>query len=417
MLRSTASIPENVMEAATAHAPRARIWSLQPDALLCRAGAHGNETAFDELHRRYHRQISAFVFHLLGGRHRREDTEEIVQDTFARAFTKVRERQFEGSFRAWLYVIARNRAVDLMRADHGALVPLDDEDSVTAPRARALDEPVAAAESREDLAWLVHAIAELPERQRSALLMRELGGLSHEAIAQNLETSTGSVRQLIGRGRDGVRRAAESDVDAPRSLRRGLLDAAPWVPAAALGGGVVAGTGAGAGGVFAIGKLAAALATVIAIAGTAATLEGPVNGAENRSAIDRAAKVSALTPGAGQLGSTRVRGQADRPSDSRGATTQQIGVVETPRDEDARSDAATGSGSSPRSEHRSAAEKQPATAPLEPVVELPEKVVDNVGSLLDGSKPVPEVVGDLTTDVLGTVEQTTKGLLDPLTSR
>lgn len=401
------------MEASAAHAPRARLWSLQPDTALCLAGARGSQAAFDELHRRHHRQLSAFVFHLLGGRHRHEDTEEIVQDAFARAFAGVREREFVGSFRAWLFVIARNRAFDLKRSEQ-ARVALTDAPGAGAPRARPADEPEPAAESREDLAWLVRAIGELPERQRSALLLRELGGLSHEEIAGSLETTAGSVRQLIGRGRDGVRRAAGNDDRAPESLRRGLLDAAPL---AVLGGAATGGAGLGAGGLLAAGKFAATLATVAVLAGTGAVVERQVGATENP------AKAAAEAAHAAPTGSRPARGHSpDRPDQGRvEAKTRSLQTraeTEAPGSRDsepaqAPQDGKNAADAPPGGEQAD----DPGEAPLGPVTDLPSKVLGNVGAGLSGEKPLPEAVGDTVADTLDTVGQTAKGLLDPLAGR
>lgn len=382
--------------------------------MLCRAGARGNQEAFDELHRRHERQLTAFVFHLLGGRHRREDAEEIVQDAFARAFASVRMHDFEGSFRALLFVVARNRTIDTMRRERLAVVPLDEGSAIEVPRAPAADEPGAAAESRADLAWLVRAIGELPERQRSALLLRELGGLSHESIAETLGTTAGSVRQLIGRGREGVRHAAGSDENAPENLRRGLLDAVPLTPVAALGGMAAIGTGAGGLGALALGKIAATILAVAAIAGAGGAIEHEVSAAEEPA--PPAAHVVAK-----KVGDTPHRASSDaEPQPSR--RTKAVGEVKTERPAPARSDApAAAEGSAPGRDQpeapRQQAGSEPATAPLKPVTDLPGKVLGDVGAGLSGEKPLPEVVGDVTDNTLDTVGQTARGLLDPLTAR
>jgi RNA polymerase sigma factor (sigma-70 family) len=251
-------------------------WSLQPDSLLCRAAQHGSESAFSELHRRHAPAVRAFVFHLLGRRDRREDAEDVVQDAFARAFDAIAGQGFEGDFKHWLFAIARNRSIDLLRSERVRLVSLESAGlESNPPAADQAASPPAVAETRDELAWLVNAIDGLPERQRSALLLRELAGFSHLAIAEELGTTTASARQLITRGRDGVRSAAERDgrghrTKSRRSLRRELLDAVPMVPLAAAG--LVTTTGTAAGGSLAAGKLLAAVLAALVLAGTA----GPV---------------------------------------------------------------------------------------------------------------------------------------------
>ncbi|MGH6622531.1 MAG: RNA polymerase sigma factor, partial [Burkholderiaceae bacterium] len=249
------------------------MWSLQPDAVLCTAASHGNELAFGELYRRHYPSLRAFVFHLLGARHRHEDSEDVVQDAFARAFDAISEGRFAGDFRRWIFTIARNRSMDLLRGERVRLVSLDADGIDSAPHvASEATTPVAMAETRDEVAWLVAAIDRLPERQRSALLLRELAGLSHTEIAETLDTTTASARQLITRARDGVRDAAERDgrereSQKRRSLRRELLDAAPALPFAAFG--AVASAGSTAGGSIAFGKLVATLLAAMVLAGTA----------------------------------------------------------------------------------------------------------------------------------------------------
>lgn len=405
-------------------ASRARLWSVQTDAMLCRAGRRGNENAFEELYRRHHRQLSAFVFHLLGGRHRREDTEEIVQDAFTRAFAAVRERGFSGSFRQWLFVIARNRAIDQVRGERLELIPLETDGLAETPRAPAAEEPPAAVERRADLEWLVTAISELPERQRSALLLRELGGLSHDEIARAIEASPGSVRQLISRGRDNVRSAAGTDPAASSSLRRGLLDAAPIVPVGAFGVGSIVASGAGAGTVIATGKLAAALATVVLIAGAANTIDQQVAGAREDPVGAKRAVSGESTPAAS--GKDSPSGDAkSRAGDGIRATSpdapereRPIGTPDKSGDEPAgaaegQKPAADKSPSSKQSDDPS----QGNESPLQPVVELPGKVVENVGETLDGSKPVLDTVGDTVHDTVDAVVKTVDGVIKPLTKR
>ncbi len=398
--------------------PRAKVWAVQTDSMLCRAGRWGNEHAFEELHRRYHRQLSAFVFHMLGGRHRREDTEDVVQDAFARAFASVRSQDFDGSFKQWLFVIARNRAIDLMRATPTETVELESQEAASTPQARSSDEPVAAAEVRADLEWLVAAITELPERQRSALLLRELGGLSYGSIAETMRTSPGSVRQLIGRGRDGVRRAAADDVGAPGSLRRGLLEAAPILPIGGLGAGAVAVTGAGTGGAIVSAKLAAALASVLLFAGAAGTI------GQKQARADEPAKPEPAAGLPGHTVSSSARPERQRPKQSSPRQNRDDFVAER------RKPLPKPSGSSPtRTEPTAdpaADESQAATpskdtsepeSPLQPVADLPGEIVEDVGGALNGEKPLGEAVGDTAGTVVSTAGETVNSVSGALAGR
>lgn len=264
----------------------------QPDAVLCRLASRGNASAYDVLYERYRQPVFAFVFHLLGRGAAAEDAEDIAQEAFTKGFAAIRERGFEGSFKHWIFTIARNRAFDVIRAKRpvGSL----DADDTCAGETEDLQAGTAdRAEQRAELAWLITTVAELPERQRDALLLRELGGLSHREIADELDTTVSATKKLINRGRSSVTEAAAADGYRERHLSRDLALAAPVIPLAASIGvtltGGAAGAGAAAGGGFAVSKIAATVLTVAAVGGGTAVVEKEVH----RSVPDGAATAQA----------------------------------------------------------------------------------------------------------------------------
>lgn len=255
----------------------------QPDAVLCKLATRGNANAYEVLYGRYHQPVLAFVYHLLGRKDGVQDCEDIVQDTFAKAFAGIREKRIDGSFRSWIYTIARNRTYDLIRARKPNDQSLDAA-TTEMPSAAEHTETDRHAEQRVELAWLVAAVSDLPERQREALLMRELGGMSHNQIASQLDTTVSATKKLIGRGRATVTKAATIDGYRPRRLGRDLAMAAPVVPLTltglglgAAGGGTFiassAATGSAAGGAAFGGKTAATVLAVVALGGGAAVVE------------------------------------------------------------------------------------------------------------------------------------------------
>jgi RNA polymerase sigma factor (sigma-70 family) len=252
--------------------PAASLLALQPDAVLCRLAARGRSGAYEALYERYRAPLVAFTFHLLGRSGSAEDAEDIAQDAFTRAFAGIREKQVDGSFKAWLYTIARNRTIDVMRSRRERVASLD-SDSVEPPTAPASDGPDQRAEQRAELDWLVAAVGELPERQRDALLLKELAGLSHRRIADELETTVSATKKLISRGRDGIEVAASSAGYARGSNRLGrdLALSAPVLPVsvslAALG------VTAGAGGSVLVGKVAATTLAVVFAGGGVVAVE------------------------------------------------------------------------------------------------------------------------------------------------
>jgi RNA polymerase sigma factor (sigma-70 family) len=155
----------------------------------------GSERAFAEIMRRYQRPLQFYCLHMVGA----PRAEDAVQQAFMQAFVALRDgERREIALRPWLYRIARNCAIDLLRKqpyDHDELDP--DFDGMLQP-------PVVL-EQKEELARIVAAIQALPERQRRALTLRELEGRSYGEISAELGHTDSGVRQLIFRARTALR--------------------------------------------------------------------------------------------------------------------------------------------------------------------------------------------------------------------
>lgn len=377
--------------------------------------------AFDELYRRHYPALRAFVFHLLGARHRHEDSEDVVHDAFARAFDAIGDQRFSGDFRRWIFTIARNRSIDLLRGERVRLVSLDaDSAGASPPVAAEATTPVAIAEARDEVAWLVAALDNLPERQRSALLLRELAGLSHVEIAETLDTTTGSARQLITRARDGVREAAERDgrdheTRRGHGLRRELLDAAPVLPLAAAG--VAVTVGATAGGGIALGKLVATVLAAMFLAGTAGQVGREVAKADDSPrAPERAAVQSADSSVARATAPDQDRRIAPGPrSDSKlsGGVAPAQSKTQATKGEAPRATENAKSGNKPTGAGADALDEvaPKVSDPVNDVVELPGKVVEHVVGGLDGASSPGQTVGNVVGEVTETVDDVTTGLL------
>src|SRR4029079_6874838 len=108
--------------------------------------------------------------------------------TRARSFSPLREEDGEMELKPWLFRIAHNEAISILRKRR-ATAELDD-----IPVLQELDDQVS---EREQLRLLAMDLADLPDRQRAALVLRELNGLSHAEIAVVLETSPANVKQTI----------------------------------------------------------------------------------------------------------------------------------------------------------------------------------------------------------------------------
>jgi RNA polymerase sigma factor (sigma-70 family) len=165
----------------------------QPDRRLVDLVRDGYDGAFEEIVRRYRRQLDRFAAGIVGGR-----SEDVTQDAFSKALPALRRSEVEIELRPWLYRIVRNTALNDLRDR----APVAEELPETLPGARSA---AAEAEGREELRELMARLQALPEPQRAALVMRELEGLSHEEIAAALGVSGGAARQAIFRARAALR--------------------------------------------------------------------------------------------------------------------------------------------------------------------------------------------------------------------
>jgi RNA polymerase sigma factor (sigma-70 family) len=167
--------------------------ALAGDQRLVDQMQRGNELAFEVAFERHGAGILGFCRHMLGSR---EEAEDAVQHTFAAAYRDLqRSRDRTIALKAWLYTIARNRCVSVLRARREQAAELHDVPT------EGLSEQV---EQRAELRELLADVRELPEEQRAALLLSEAAGLSHAEVAQVLGCETGSVKGLVFRARSSL---------------------------------------------------------------------------------------------------------------------------------------------------------------------------------------------------------------------
>jgi RNA polymerase sigma factor (sigma-70 family) len=131
-----------------------------------------------------------------------QDAQDALQSTMTRAFAALRDEPRDFELRPWLFRIAHNEAVSLLRRRQ---ITVELEDSIASERA-CVEEKVA---EREDLRVLRRDLADLPDRQRAALVLREFGGLGHREIGLALGCSPSSAQQAIADARDGLQRRRE----------------------------------------------------------------------------------------------------------------------------------------------------------------------------------------------------------------
>src|SRR5437763_11334868 len=181
---------------------RSPLLRLQSDERLVALVRRGNTTAFEVLVSRYESRLLAFCRHLLGSR---EDAEDVLQEVFAAAFNAMTADTRPINVRPWLYRIARNRGLNHLRRMQA--VGVDSMDVHYSDNGASTADKVY---EREEFRLLVGDIHELPETQKTALVLREMDAPSYEQIAEAMETTVPSVKSLLVRARVSSAEAAEA---------------------------------------------------------------------------------------------------------------------------------------------------------------------------------------------------------------
>ena len=219
----------------------------------------GNDGAFEAIVARYRRALLRYCSRILPeGR-----AEDVVQQSFLRAYDALRASEGEMALRPWLYRIAHNQSLNALRDRSLGHEELSDAiDGV--------ERPDQALERRERLRDTLDAVEALPERQRNAIVLRELEGRSYDEIAAELGVTGGAVRALLNRARG--------------TLRAGMTAVTPWalmarMPWATEGGEgmalrVAELCGAGAGGAVIAKTCATVLVTGAVVGGVATAPDG-----------------------------------------------------------------------------------------------------------------------------------------------
>jgi len=184
------------------------------DTGLARRAAGGNQRAFEAIFERYHQDLYRYCAAILGNA---EDAHDAVQNTMFKVLRALPGEKREIKLKPWLYRIAHNEAIDLLRARRST-EPIDAESLV------GRGGPANEVEARERLRLLVADIAELPARQRGALVMREMSGLSYGQIGEALETSPAVARQTLYEARVSLGQMSEGREMQCREVMRAVSD-------------------------------------------------------------------------------------------------------------------------------------------------------------------------------------------------
>lgn len=176
-----------------------------PDEHCAEAAASGDPQAFSELVRRYHARIFRYLVRMVGCR---EEARDLTQDTFLSAYRMLPRWERRAPFRTWLFRIASNAAIDVLRRrrihDPGSI------SDIAEPLANGPDvEQLVHSEQR--YAFFERALERVPSIYRQPLLLRELEGMSYGEIASLLDVAEGTVKSRIARARAQLAMLFESN--------------------------------------------------------------------------------------------------------------------------------------------------------------------------------------------------------------
>lgn len=187
---------------------------ISSDERLARLVSKGSERAFATLYRRHHQALYRYCRSIVRDE---DDAQDALQSAMTHALVALRSEERDLAVRPWLFRIVHNEAVTVLRRRRPTVALVEDLE----PACLAVEDTLA---GRERLAMLLDDLQALPERQRSALLMRELSGLSMEEIAGVLSTSPGAAKQVLFEARRALRDFAEGRAMECEQVRRAISD-------------------------------------------------------------------------------------------------------------------------------------------------------------------------------------------------
>ncbi|HAM32586.1 MAG TPA: RNA polymerase subunit sigma-24 [Deltaproteobacteria bacterium] len=183
-----------------------------PDDALIRETLSGDEGAFGELVERYKGRAYGVAVGIVGNG---DDALDVVQDSFIKAYYKLKEFRFGSNFYTWFYRLLVNQAIDRWRKSaRSAEVPFDESwlsEDASPPDAFAYPRtPEDLARNRELGNALQRAIGALPGYHRAVIVLREVEGMAYDEIAKTLGCSVGTVMSRLHYARGKLKEALKA---------------------------------------------------------------------------------------------------------------------------------------------------------------------------------------------------------------
>lgn len=172
------------------------------DEEMIRQVLAGDKESFSGLVHRYQNRLFYGMWEILRNE---AEAEEVVQEAFFKAFSKLEVFRGSSSFYTWLYRIAFNLAITRIRRRRSNVSLEDLQDKSGVDRPAPDSSPGAAMEQRERVDQVKRALEQLSEQHRQILVLREIENLDYEAIGEILDLPVGTVRSRLYRAREQMR--------------------------------------------------------------------------------------------------------------------------------------------------------------------------------------------------------------------
>lgn len=171
---------------------------------------NGDKDAYESLVRQNAEKIHLLVWGMLG--ERREDTDDVVQDIFLKAYLALPRFRGDAKFSTWVYRIAINHCRDYLKRSGPLPVELKEDQiaDTPAPEDREWQDKLQEIREKRASEELQELLSQLPEKHRQILVMRELEGMSYDEISEVLQIRPGTVRSRLNRARAGLIQAAKN---------------------------------------------------------------------------------------------------------------------------------------------------------------------------------------------------------------
>src|SRR5262245_28578827 len=165
---------------------------------------HGDQSAWELIVRQHWRKVFNIAYKFVG---KHDEAEDLTQDIFMKIFKSLGTFDRRANFQTWLISVSRNLCIDHYRSVRKERETIDRgvvADDLTP--ASADPGPMAVLEQRDRVTLLRHALAQLPDTLRTAVVMRDIQELSYQEIADKLGLPEGTVKSRINRGRTELAR-------------------------------------------------------------------------------------------------------------------------------------------------------------------------------------------------------------------